>query len=151
MSENWSNTEVVLIISDYFNMLIDELNNRPLNKADHRRALLNLLNNRSEGSIEFKHQNISAILINLGKPYIRGYLPRYNYQGMLEDEIINYIKLNPWLEVEFENFVQKEISITFKALDFTKIIENPPQQGKIKEPFPAYNRNPFKVNWIDRE
>ena len=57
-------------------MLSHQLHSTPYNKADHNRRLGHLLNNRSRGSIEFKHQNISAILIELGYPYIEGYKPR---------------------------------------------------------------------------
>lgn len=58
----WSDEENDLIVADYFAMLVDDLAGRPYNKAEHRRALLPLLNERSEGSVEFKHQNISAVL-----------------------------------------------------------------------------------------
>jgi len=32
-------------------------------------------NNRSDGSIEYKHQNISAILLRASQIYIQGYKP----------------------------------------------------------------------------
>jgi hypothetical protein len=70
MFNPWSNTEIQLIIADYFNMLSAELKGEAFSKAQHRRALMPLLINRSEGSVEFKHQNISAVLIELGQPYI---------------------------------------------------------------------------------
>ena len=38
---------------------------KKVNKAFHRKALLPLLDNRTEGSLEYKYQNISAVLINL--------------------------------------------------------------------------------------
>ncbi|WP_211103899.1 nucleotidyltransferase family protein [Skermanella pratensis] len=38
-------------------MLADDISGRPYSKAGRRRQLLPLLNGRSEGSIEFKHQN----------------------------------------------------------------------------------------------
>ena len=43
-----------LIVADYFAMLADDIAGRRYRKADHRRALLPLLNDRSEGSAEFK-------------------------------------------------------------------------------------------------
>ena len=60
MSISWSNTEVQLIVTDYFSMLTAELKGEDYSKAAHRRALLPLLANRSDGSVEFKHQNISV-------------------------------------------------------------------------------------------
>ena len=77
----WSETEVDLILADYFNMLSDELARRPFNKAEHNRAL-QALTGRSHASIEFKHCNISAVLERLGIPTIRGYRPRANFKRL---------------------------------------------------------------------
>jgi hypothetical protein len=151
MPKDWSSIEINLIIKDYFGMLVDELNNRPFNKTDHRKKLIQQLNNRSEGSIEFKHQNISAVLNNLGKPSIKGYLPRNNYQRSLGKEIVQYIFANPWLEVEFEKFAMEKFIHTPLPLDFSNILDTPPVPGKFREPLPAYTKSPFKVNWIQKE
>ena len=64
-------------------MLTLELAGTPYSKTAHRRSLATLLDDRSEPSIEFKHANISAALLDLGYPYISGYKPRKNYQTML--------------------------------------------------------------------
>lgn len=66
-------------------MLASELAGTAYNKASHRRALMPLLNGRSEQSVEFKHANISAALLDAGFPYISGYKPRSNYQTLLAD------------------------------------------------------------------
>lgn len=86
-ASDWSKQEVEIIVDDYLSMLASELAGAPYNKRAHRRALLPLLNNRSEQSIEFKHANISAALLEAGFPYIAGYKPRSNYQGLLSDVI----------------------------------------------------------------
>ena len=72
-------------------MLTGELDDIFYSKTEHRKALRILLPARSDGSIEFKYQNISAVLINLNLPFIKGYLPRWNYQRLLEDTVIHYI------------------------------------------------------------
>ena len=48
---------------------------------------------RTDPSIEFKHSNISAVLVERGQPYIDGYKPRGNYQRMLGDEGFTVVKL----------------------------------------------------------
>jgi len=83
LPESWSQLEVELIVADYLEMLSVELRGEKFNKAEHGRRLKPLLNGRSDGSIEFKHANISAVLIELGFPYISGYKPRGNYQSLL--------------------------------------------------------------------
>lgn len=45
------------------------------------------LNGRSEGAIELKHQNISAVLIELRQPWIHGYKPMANYQSLLQEVV----------------------------------------------------------------
>lgn len=82
---DWSRQEVEAIVDDYLSMLASELAGTVYNKAAHRRALLPLLNGRSEQSIEFKHANISAALLDAGFPYITGYKPRSNYQALLAE------------------------------------------------------------------
>jgi hypothetical protein len=82
---DWSKQEVEVIVNDYLSMLAAELAGTPYNKTAHRRALLPLLNGRSEQSIEFKHANISAALLDAGFPYIAGYKPRSNYQTLLAE------------------------------------------------------------------
>jgi len=79
----WSREEVEAIVADYFQMLSLELTGQAYSKAQHRRALAKVLNNRSDGSIERKHQNISAVMINAGCFYIAGYKPLPNVQGLL--------------------------------------------------------------------
>lgn len=79
---NWSDTENDLIVADYLDMLRLELSGQPFVKSHRNEALRNLLK-RSRGSIEFKHQNISAILQKLGLPWITGYKPMSNSQESL--------------------------------------------------------------------
>ena len=80
MPDAWSEAEVSAIVEDYFSMLALELKGIPYNKAQHNRELSQRLNNRSKGSIEMKHMNISALMNELGMPAISGYKPFSNYQ-----------------------------------------------------------------------
>ena len=95
----WTNDENDLIVADYFAMLADDLAGRPYSKAAHRRALLPLLRNRSEPSVEFKHRNISAVLMGLGEVWLPGYRPAVNVQKKLEDAVERWLALHPdWLQ-----------------------------------------------------
>src|SRR5690606_21402220 len=97
-SEPWTDEENDLLVADYFAMLADDIFGRPYSKAEHRRRLLPLLNGRSEGSIEFKHQNISAVLKGLGEDWIPGYKPAFNFQMSLVDAVARWLARNPaWL------------------------------------------------------
>lgn len=94
MSEDWTRQEVEATVADYFCMLYLELHGRDYNKTEHRRRLSALLNRRSDGAIERKHQNISAILIELKFPYIAGYKPLRNYQQLLFEVVSSRLENN---------------------------------------------------------
>lgn len=91
---DWSLVEIDLAISDYFSMLAQEASGELLNKAEHNVALRLQLNGRSKGAVEFKHQNISGVLSDLGLPYLRGYKPLSNYQQALRDRVIDFMATN---------------------------------------------------------
>ena len=98
-NEAWTDEENDLIVADYFAMLAEDITGRTYNKAEHRRSLMPLLRGRTEGSVEFKHQNISAVLKGLGEECIPGYMPAFNYQTTLEDAVKRWLDWNPaWFE-----------------------------------------------------
>ncbi|KAF1688219.1 hypothetical protein B1992_01055 [Pseudoxanthomonas broegbernensis] len=68
-------------------MLTLELNGQRYSKTEHANILLQRLDGRSRPSIEFKHCNISAVMLALGYPGIKGYKPRHNYQALLLDVV----------------------------------------------------------------
>jgi len=65
---DWSRTDVELTVEFYLRMLEKELRRESYNKAEQNRLLQHRLDGRSKGAVEWKHQNISAVLIELGYP-----------------------------------------------------------------------------------
>lgn len=149
---DWTNTEVELIVADYFAMLEKELIGEDYNKTTHRRMLKPLLNNRSDGSIEFKHQNISAVLVKLGLPFIKGYKSRPNYQQILEHKVISHIvNQKSLLEPKFIQFAESLIS-NIGDVNFNEMQEVPPDnKSEVSEPEIPYERKPIKINYLERE
>lgn len=93
---DWSKDEVRALVEDYFSMLKKEAKGEPYSKKAHRVALLEKVPGRSEGSIEFKHQNVSAVLQEMGYPYIDGYKPAVNYQRtVLPDVVLEHLAGSP--------------------------------------------------------
>jgi len=90
----WQEPELDAIVSDYFEMLAADLSGTPYVKARHRADLMTRIG-RSQKSIEFKHQNISAVLDELGAPWIPGYRPARNYQSAIFDAIDRYLAGHP--------------------------------------------------------
>ena len=86
MSRNWSAEEVDAILRDYFEMLRLEQAGKKYSKTERRGRLKRRID-RSDGSIEWKHQNISAVMVELGLPRVSGYLPAKNYQALLFEAV----------------------------------------------------------------
>lgn len=92
VGQDWSPDEVALTVADYFEMLQKESKGYGYSKSEHNEHLRRRLKTRSKASIELKHQNISAVLDQLGLPYIQGYKPRTNLQELLRNTVIEYVK-----------------------------------------------------------
>lgn len=93
-NEDWTAAELDLIIADYFSMRDAEIRRVSYDKTQHRKALMDRID-RSNGSIEFKHQNISAVLQELDLPWINGYKPRAHFQESIVDAIERYLLKHP--------------------------------------------------------
>lgn len=48
---------------------------------------------RTHRSVEFKHQNISAVMEELGLPWILGYKPKRKYQNAIFGAIDRYLSV----------------------------------------------------------
>lgn len=80
----WTRREVEAVVGIYLHMLRMQLMGQTPNKAEHNRQLQAMLPARSKASIEYKHCNISAVLVELGVPPLVGYKPLFNYQQLLK-------------------------------------------------------------------
>jgi hypothetical protein len=154
MTTSWSQAEVEAAVEAYFDMLQQELLGQKYNKRQRRLALIGKLNARSEGSVELKHQNISAVLIEMGIPYISGYKPRANYQrSLLPGVVSEYLQNHPQLQSLFQ--ADSEAVLPPPTVeDFLAVMEKPPQYenalpSRVKEIVPVYN--PAGVNYLERE
>ena len=130
MSENWTRLECELLVDDYFEMLLKELRNESYNKAEFNRKSQAKLSSRTKGSVEYKHQNISAVLLRNGYTYIRGYKPAINYQALLEEVVMEKLVENESQLESAENiFVQSVGAITNpNAVNLKKIFVEPPNK-----------------------
>lgn len=150
----WSREEVEATVADYFHMLKLELAGQRFSKAEHRRALLKMLDGRSAPAVELKHCNISAILIELGCPYIEGYKPRGNYQSLLFEVVADRVEKDDLFNrVALDAVERPAIPPILKGP--AQIIEEPPalRPHAAHSPKAAYDRGkaPVKRDYLARE
>ncbi len=148
----WSRQEVELLVADYLQMLTLELAGQTYNKAARRKALLPLLDGRTEASIEFKRRNVSAVMGRLGLPCIRGYLPAENAQGeRLIEVVAQQLALMPQLEAAAEEAVER-MAVEVEAIDFSRAkAAVPERQLRAAEPMADYNRRAVRRDYLERE
>lgn len=152
--EPWTRFEVEAVVSDYFHMLVQELAGQAYNKAEHNRRLQEVLGGvRSRGSIEMKHANVTAVLIELGCPYIPGYKPRGNFQSLLYDVVADRVARDQ----EFNNVAalavaQPAFPRLWSALDQEMVVAAPRPSGggRVVSESPKVRR-PIQRDYLLRE
>ncbi len=150
---DWSREEVEAIVADYLTMLTLELAGQSYNKTQHRKLLQAKLNSRSDAAIEFKHGNISAVMIELGFPYIRGYQPRSNYQTLLGEIAQAQVGTTTSLDHVALAAVQQP-AITPVQTDFRKVKTTAPSRDDtraLREPQHPMSFKAVKRDYLERE
>ena len=148
---DWSRIEVEAIVADYLQMLTLELAGQTYSKTKHRLELLQKLQDRSGPSIEFKHCNISAAMIDLGFPYIRGYKPRSNYQALLAIVAAEQVRGKTTLDNAALAAVQQP-AVVPTMTDFTKVKSEAPQkQHRATESINPLLFKAVKRDYLERE
>ena len=154
MPDNWSREEVEAAVSDYFSMLAKELRGEAFNKAEHNRALQLLLDNRPRGSVERKHQNISAVLIEAGYPYIEGYKPLSNYQELLRTVVLERLAGATALNTTVAAAVEQPATEIPHIRDLLAMQVDPPTReergSRVKEELHV-NIAPVRRNYLEME
>lgn len=148
---DWTRFEVEAIVVDYLKMLSLELAGQSFSKTAHRKALQQKLNGRSDGSIEFKHCNISAVMIDLGFPNIRGYQPRFNYQSLLREIVEAQVARQTSLDSLALAAVEQP-AVSPEVMDFSNVIADAPARRHIAADVAPYrDYAPVKRDYIARE
>jgi Domain of unknown function (DUF3883) len=93
---DWTADEIAVLVGSYFLMLAEERAGRDYNKSEYRRGVIAAIG-RKPGSIERKLQNVSAVLDEIGIPWIQGYKPLPHYQDALvavvEQQVFLHLEL----------------------------------------------------------
>lgn len=152
VDRNWSRAEVELLVADYLEMLALELAGQAFNKSARRRALQPLLNDRSEGSIEFKRRNVSATLLELGYPTLRGYVPAENRQSILVEVIDEQLRRHQVLDELVSAFVETPAVIAdSKDFQFSRVDAPAISERRLVSEPEAIQFNAVKRDFLERE
>lgn len=115
IGEDWTAAEVEATVASYFEMLRLEAAQERYTKAQFNAQLRQQLQGRSQGSVELKYQNISAVLHALELPFISGYKPRSNAQLLLRQTV--------------QRFVLDHSGLVAQVVDAMEEVKTPAQQS----------------------
>ncbi|KQX90563.1 DUF3883 domain-containing protein [Variovorax sp. Root473] len=151
VGDDWSAEEVSHTVAAYFDMLLLEARQEKYNKSQRNALLRETLKDRSKGSVEMKHQNVSAALSVLGLPFISGYKPRGNTQLLLRQEVQKFVLAHSELVhriVDAMEEVKTPAQKTFKA-----VLVEAPALELVAKPALAVKRTrlPRKVDYAARD
>ncbi len=143
---DWNRLEVEAVVESYLRMLLLELTGKSYNKTAYRHELQKLLHNRTDFAIEKKHQNISAILIELGLPYISGYKPLVNYQILLYEVIEKRVYQAPELISSLIEGIDRSIEIPAIGNILETCVDPPFGIEKSPRQYVRENKIPSQLN-----
>ena len=148
---SWSDEENDATVRMYLRMLRAELEGREYRKSDARSELVLQLDRRSPKAVEFKHPNISAVMIRMGLPYIDGYKPRWNYQESLEAAVQRGLAEEPDLIELFERFAARDLVPPDRELKEEQPPSADPDVVKSVSDAPRRTATPVKINYLERD
>ncbi|WP_085706766.1 HNH endonuclease signature motif containing protein [Pseudomonas sp. B35(2017)] len=154
---DWTVFEIEAAVDAYLKMLEQELAGQKFNKAHENRALrASALPTRTKGSVEFRMQNISRVLMTMDRQPIKGYKPAKNVGPKVEHWIRDALADrgvqpgNPTVPTADEETLERRAA-ALQKLEFKE-----PPKG-IKKPKKAENsrtvfvRDPGVRAWVRNE
>lgn len=149
---DWTQDELELVVADYFSMLAKELAGKPYNKAEHNRRLQKEIG-RTQASIEFKHQNITAVLWQREEPTIAGYKPMPHFQHRLAEVVLQWIGDYPDFFDQFRSgpvLAPNHLPVIPNHYSVGSLVEAPPASVK-RPPVTVSAQVPRKVDYVRRD
>lgn len=121
----WTDHEVSVTVSKYFDLLVMDVQGQKYVKANVYRELSGQFRSRSLKSISFKMSNISAVLVGLGYPHLRGLSPLANYQHSLVEAVLSELGRRKSLDQILESRLTDDAPLG--PIDITREADAPPE------------------------
>lgn len=105
----WDQREIDATVHAYFRLLKAELAGNPLQKSTENARVRETVQ-RSKGAVEYKFQNVSAVLRDLHLYWVEGYKPAKNYQGALREAVVQYLEADSQVEHLMQKWVDEPLA-----------------------------------------
>ncbi|MHC8387900.1 HNH endonuclease [Pseudomonas sp. MDT2-39-1] len=156
-NSDWTDIEIQAAVDSYLCMLSREQNGQKVVKTDENRILREgALAGRTKGSVEFRMQNISTVLVELGRDRIEGYKPAKNVGANVARSIREALNVPSTLTPEDFAPTADDATLELRATklerqpikDVPKGIERPEQTQSSGK---SYVRDPEVRAWVRQQ
>ncbi|SFB49168.1 5-methylcytosine-specific restriction enzyme A [Pseudomonas simiae] len=154
---DWSDSELAAAVEAYLKMSALEKSGQPFNKALENRLLREgPVAGRAKGSIEFRMQNISTVLVRMGWDRIEGYKPAKNVGTSVEERIRQALAAQGVFESEDAAQTADEQTLIRRASKlqqqaFPKLPDGIAQPQKVSTLSTVFVRDPKVRAWVLKE
>ncbi len=152
---DWTTQEIRPLLRAYFEMLAKERAGVPYRKADYLREVsAEIQGRRTKGAIEFKMENVSAVLARSGADWITGYKPAKHLQEhLLPQEIATFLESQPPLQLPTPTATESpNVSYLMPSSLPEAVFEPappiPPSTQRTRRPPPLNPRQVARIDYI---
>jgi hypothetical protein len=142
-ASGWPDAEIQPTLTAYFAMLLAELAGRSYVKAAFNREV-RAATGRSRGAVEFKFANVSAVLREIGLPYVLGYRPRPNIQGALRPAVMRFLASDTEIARLLEEMPAPDLPPTVELAEVDPPVMAPPSST-------GRGRTTMGVDYLERQ
>jgi len=128
-NEEWTDNELRAAVRDYFTMLQAELRGRSSGTMSSWNALVRRPSDRDADSVQERHRQIAAILIDNGLPYSIVHAPAWGYRQSLVRAVREYLHNHPHMLELMEGAVFRPVR-TLPELEYLeprRVLDRPPE------------------------
>lgn len=125
---DWADAEIQPTVTAYFAMLRAELAGQSYVKANFNHEV-QAATGRSRGAVEHKFQNISAVLRDIGLPYVLGYQPLPNLQSTLRAAVERFLARKVEIQRLIEEMPAPDVPPTAQLVEVDPPVMAPPSTG----------------------
>ncbi|MFG6208084.1 HNH endonuclease [Pseudomonas retamae] len=156
-NSDWSDVEIQAAVDAYLKMLAREQSGQKFVKTEENRILREgPLAGRTKGSVEFRMQNISTVLVEMGRTRIKGYKPAKNVGANIARNIREALNASHVLTPEDFVPTLDEATLNLRAAKFErqpflyvpKGIKNPVHAESTRK---TYYRDPELTGWVRQQ
>lgn len=120
----WTEAEIDATVDSYFEMFLSDMRSQTISKERTYKNLALDFPARTPKAFSYKMRNISAALVGMGYPHLRGLKPLDHYQKILIERVIEWMARNPSLDVRLNSHVRSG-DPSSKVVDIVRMVPIP--------------------------